>query len=222
MSALPSSGQCIKLRHFLYLKLLSIVFNEVNIFSFIFIFIPTSQLLAVVSTSAERNILFHFYVMGAMFAKRNRAFYSLLAAWIVTEILMTRFEFRSFRLRLTWCTGAKPSSSTHCVRTTSTCCHLTPTSACKCFPPRHSNHCLTHLPVPLPDEGSLLDKGSLPAEGSPPVEGFLSLTRYSALAEQFSQQFPGNDLPSMLAKFSLPVSLAEFRNPLEAPAQEVR
>lgn len=50
----------------------------------------------------------------------------------------------------------------------------------------------------------------------------LPLTRYSALAEQFSQQFPGNDLPSMLAKFSLPVSLAEFRNPLEAPAQEVR
>lgn len=36
------------------------------------------------------------------------------------------------------------------------------------------------------------------------------------------QQFPGHDLPSMLAKFSLPVSLAEFRNPLEAPAQEVR
>lgn len=50
----------------------------------------------------------------------------------------------------------------------------------------------------------------------------LSPTRYSVLAEQFSQQFPGNDLPSMLAKFSLPVSLAEFRNPLEAPAQEVR
>lgn len=36
------------------------------------------------------------------------------------------------------------------------------------------------------------------------------------------KQFPGHDLPSMLAKFSLPVSLAEFRNPLEAPAQEVR
>lgn len=49
----------------------------------------------------------------------------------------------------------------------------------------------------------------------------LFLDRYSTLAEQFSQQFPGNDLPSMLAKFSLPVSLAEFRNPLEAPAQEV-
>lgn len=48
-----------------------------------------------------------------------------------------------------------------------------------------------------------------------------SLGRYSPLAEQFTQQFPGHDLPSMLANFSLPVSLAEFRTPLEAPAQEV-
>uniref|UniRef100_A0A3Q1C079 GATOR complex protein NPRL3 n=1 Tax=Amphiprion ocellaris TaxID=80972 RepID=A0A3Q1C079_AMPOC len=45
---------------------------------------------------------------------------------------------------------------------------------------------------------------------------------YSPLADQFAQQFPGHDLPSMLAKFSLPVSLAEFRNPLEAPAQEAQ
>uniref|UniRef100_UPI0037E9159A GATOR1 complex protein NPRL3 isoform X2 n=1 Tax=Semicossyphus pulcher TaxID=241346 RepID=UPI0037E9159A len=45
---------------------------------------------------------------------------------------------------------------------------------------------------------------------------------YSPLAEQFAQLFPGHDLPSMLAKFSLPVSLAEFRNPLEAPAQEAQ
>ncbi|KAM8844936.1 GATOR1 complex protein NPRL3 isoform 2-T2 [Spinachia spinachia] len=45
---------------------------------------------------------------------------------------------------------------------------------------------------------------------------------YSSLAEQFAQQFAGHDLPSMLAKFSLPVSLAEFRNPLEAPAQEAQ
>ncbi|XP_063328220.1 GATOR complex protein NPRL3 isoform X5 [Pelmatolapia mariae] len=45
---------------------------------------------------------------------------------------------------------------------------------------------------------------------------------YSPLAEQFARQFPGHDLPSMLAKFSLPVSLAEFRNPLEAPAQEAQ
>lgn len=50
----------------------------------------------------------------------------------------------------------------------------------------------------------------------------LSLDRYSPLAEQFAQQFPGHDLPSTLAKFSLPVSLAEFRNPLEAPAQEAQ
>ncbi|KAG5832170.1 hypothetical protein ANANG_G00288250 [Anguilla anguilla] len=45
---------------------------------------------------------------------------------------------------------------------------------------------------------------------------------YSPLAEQFAQQFPGHDLPSMLAKFSLPVSLSEFRNPLEAPVQEAQ
>ncbi|XP_034449415.1 GATOR complex protein NPRL3 isoform X2 [Hippoglossus hippoglossus] len=45
---------------------------------------------------------------------------------------------------------------------------------------------------------------------------------YSPLAEHFAQQFPGHDLPTILAKFSLPVSLAEFRNPLEAPAQEVQ
>ncbi|XP_069004903.1 GATOR1 complex protein NPRL3 isoform X2 [Embiotoca jacksoni] len=49
-----------------------------------------------------------------------------------------------------------------------------------------------------------------------------NISLYSPLAEQFAQQFPGHDLPSMLAKFSLPVSLAEFRNPLEAPAQEAQ
>uniref|UniRef100_A0A7N8XBA7 GATOR complex protein NPRL3 n=1 Tax=Mastacembelus armatus TaxID=205130 RepID=A0A7N8XBA7_9TELE len=47
-----------------------------------------------------------------------------------------------------------------------------------------------------------------------------NISLYSPLAEHFTQHFPGYDLPSMLAKFSLPVSLAEFRNPLEAPAQE--
>uniref|UniRef100_A0A673GN36 GATOR complex protein NPRL3 n=1 Tax=Sinocyclocheilus rhinocerous TaxID=307959 RepID=A0A673GN36_9TELE len=45
---------------------------------------------------------------------------------------------------------------------------------------------------------------------------------YSPLAEQFGLQFPGHDLPSMLAKFSLPVSLSEFRNPLDAPAQLIQ
>ncbi|KAI1883947.1 hypothetical protein AGOR_G00221320 [Albula goreensis] len=45
---------------------------------------------------------------------------------------------------------------------------------------------------------------------------------YSPLAEQFAQQFPGHDLPSMLAKFSLPVSLSEFRNPLDPPMQEAQ
>ncbi|KAI4821948.1 hypothetical protein CgunFtcFv8_008355 [Champsocephalus gunnari] len=49
-----------------------------------------------------------------------------------------------------------------------------------------------------------------------------NISLYSSLAEQFAQQFPGHDLPSMLAKFSLPVSLAEFRNPLEALAQEAQ
>uniref|UniRef100_A0A1A7X9F7 GATOR complex protein NPRL3 n=1 Tax=Iconisemion striatum TaxID=60296 RepID=A0A1A7X9F7_9TELE len=49
-----------------------------------------------------------------------------------------------------------------------------------------------------------------------------SISLYSPLAEQFSQQFSGHNLPSTLAKFSLPVSLAEFRSPLEAPAQEAQ
>ncbi|XP_043955445.1 GATOR complex protein NPRL3 isoform X3 [Gambusia affinis] len=49
-----------------------------------------------------------------------------------------------------------------------------------------------------------------------------NISLYSALAKQFAQQFSGHDLPSVLAKFSLPVSLAEFRNPLEAPAQEAQ
>uniref|UniRef100_A0A8C6L6G3 GATOR complex protein NPRL3 n=1 Tax=Nothobranchius furzeri TaxID=105023 RepID=A0A8C6L6G3_NOTFU len=49
-----------------------------------------------------------------------------------------------------------------------------------------------------------------------------NISLYSPLAEQFSQQFSGHNLPSMLAKFSLPVSLAEFRSPLEALAQEAQ
>ncbi|KAM8780147.1 GATOR1 complex protein NPRL3 isoform 5-T5 [Rhynchonycteris naso] len=48
-----------------------------------------------------------------------------------------------------------------------------------------------------------------------------SVCLYSPLAEQFSLQFPSHDLPSVLAKFSLPVSLSEFRNPLAPPVQEV-
>ncbi|EPY85319.1 nitrogen permease regulator 3-like protein isoform 1 [Camelus ferus] len=47
-----------------------------------------------------------------------------------------------------------------------------------------------------------------------------SVCLYSPLAEQFSCQFPSHDLPSVLAKFSLPVSLSEFRNPLAPPVQE--
>ncbi|XP_040295663.1 GATOR complex protein NPRL3 isoform X2 [Bufo bufo] len=43
---------------------------------------------------------------------------------------------------------------------------------------------------------------------------------YSSLAEQFSHQFQAHDLPSILSKFSLPVSLSEFKNPLSPPGQE--
>nr|XP_054499726.1 GATOR complex protein NPRL3 isoform X12 [Agelaius phoeniceus] len=46
--------------------------------------------------------------------------------------------------------------------------------------------------------------------------------RYSPLADAFSCQFRGHNLPSMLAKFSLPVSLAEFKNPLAPPMQETQ
>ncbi|XP_033887677.2 GATOR complex protein NPRL3-like isoform X4 [Acipenser ruthenus] len=49
-----------------------------------------------------------------------------------------------------------------------------------------------------------------------------NISLYSPLAEQFAQQFPGHDLPSMLAKFSLPVSLSEFKNPLAPPVQEAQ
>ncbi|XP_030434779.1 GATOR complex protein NPRL3 isoform X2 [Gopherus evgoodei] len=47
-----------------------------------------------------------------------------------------------------------------------------------------------------------------------------SVCLYSPLAEEFSCQFPGHDLPSVLSKFSLPVSLSEFKNPLAPPVQE--
>ncbi|MBN3283359.1 NPRL3 protein, partial [Polyodon spathula] len=49
-----------------------------------------------------------------------------------------------------------------------------------------------------------------------------NISLYSPLAEQFAKQFPGHDLPSMLAKFSLPVSLSEFKNPLALPVQEAQ
>ncbi|XP_059572327.1 GATOR1 complex protein NPRL3 isoform X2 [Alligator mississippiensis] len=47
-----------------------------------------------------------------------------------------------------------------------------------------------------------------------------SVCLYSPLADRFSCQFPGHDLPSVLSKFSLPVSLSEFKNPLAPPIQE--
>ncbi|XP_028905019.1 GATOR complex protein NPRL3 isoform X1 [Ornithorhynchus anatinus] len=49
-----------------------------------------------------------------------------------------------------------------------------------------------------------------------------SVCLYSPLARQFSSRFPGHDLPSVLAKFSLPVSLSEFKNPLAPPVQETQ
>uniref|UniRef100_A0A4W5KC46 GATOR complex protein NPRL3 n=1 Tax=Hucho hucho TaxID=62062 RepID=A0A4W5KC46_9TELE len=49
-----------------------------------------------------------------------------------------------------------------------------------------------------------------------------NISLYSPLAEGFGQQFPSHDLPSMLAKFSLPLSLSEFRNPLDASVQEAQ
>ncbi|XP_065415939.1 GATOR1 complex protein NPRL3 isoform X11 [Chrysemys picta bellii] len=49
-----------------------------------------------------------------------------------------------------------------------------------------------------------------------------SVCLYSPLAEEFSCQFPGHDLPSVLSKFSLPVSLSEFKNPLAPPVQETQ
>ncbi|XP_053550477.1 GATOR complex protein NPRL3 isoform X3 [Bombina bombina] len=47
-----------------------------------------------------------------------------------------------------------------------------------------------------------------------------NVSLYSPLAEQFSCNFSGHHLPSVLAKFSLPVSLSEFKNPLSPPGQE--
>ncbi|KAM7151680.1 GATOR1 complex protein NPRL3 isoform 4-T4 [Macrochelys suwanniensis] len=49
-----------------------------------------------------------------------------------------------------------------------------------------------------------------------------SVCLYSPLADEFSCQFPGHDLPSVLSKFSLPVSLSEFKNPLAPPVQETQ
>ncbi|OXB74514.1 UNVERIFIED_CONTAM: hypothetical protein H355_001896 [Colinus virginianus] len=49
-----------------------------------------------------------------------------------------------------------------------------------------------------------------------------SVCLYSPLADAFSCQFRGHNLPSMLSKFSLPVSLSEFKNPLVPPVQETQ
>ncbi|XP_041318257.1 GATOR complex protein NPRL3 isoform X4 [Pyrgilauda ruficollis] len=54
------------------------------------------------------------------------------------------------------------------------------------------------------------------------IERSLKSIRYSPLADAFSCQFRGHNLPSMLAKFSLPVSLSEFKNPLAPPVQETQ
>ncbi|XP_062820482.1 GATOR1 complex protein NPRL3 isoform X2 [Anolis carolinensis] len=49
-----------------------------------------------------------------------------------------------------------------------------------------------------------------------------SLCLYSPLAEDFACQFPGHDLPSVLSKFSLPVFLSDFKDPLAPPVQETQ
>lgn len=49
-----------------------------------------------------------------------------------------------------------------------------------------------------------------------------SVCLYSPLADEFSCQFPGHDLPSFLSKFSLPVSLAAFKNPVAPAVQETQ
>ncbi|XP_033023257.1 GATOR complex protein NPRL3 isoform X1 [Lacerta agilis] len=49
-----------------------------------------------------------------------------------------------------------------------------------------------------------------------------SVCLYSPLADDFACQFPGHDLPSVLSKFSLPVSLSEFKDPLAPPVQETQ
>ncbi|XP_037363752.1 GATOR complex protein NPRL3 isoform X2 [Talpa occidentalis] len=49
-----------------------------------------------------------------------------------------------------------------------------------------------------------------------------SVCLHSLLAEQFSSRFPSHDLPSVLSRFSLPVSLSEFRSPLAPPVQETQ
>nr|XP_028561538.1 GATOR complex protein NPRL3 isoform X1 [Podarcis muralis] len=49
-----------------------------------------------------------------------------------------------------------------------------------------------------------------------------SVCLYSPLADDFACQFPGHDLPSVLSKFSLPVSLSEFKDPLAPPMQETQ
>ncbi|KAM4892275.1 GATOR1 complex protein NPRL3 isoform 5-T6 [Sylvia borin] len=54
------------------------------------------------------------------------------------------------------------------------------------------------------------------------IERSLKSISYSPLADAFSCQFRGHNLPSMLAKFSLPVSLSEFKNPLAPPVQETQ
>lgn len=202
--------------------------------------------------------------------------------------------------RPTWCTGARPSSSTRCARTTSTCFPPMPACVCKylwlplakpgpCLGSIAGLYCIHVLilawSVPCAGSVSLIPAGQwaldgglvgvggldldlgaqrgfglcpwplLPIEGIAPMLGCLlccvsllstlgscrghrghgamqrpaelmgtctsPVPRYSPLAEQFSRQFPAHDLPSVLAKFSLPVSLSEFRNPLAPPVQEV-
>uniref|UniRef100_A0A8C3V1H5 GATOR complex protein NPRL3 n=1 Tax=Catharus ustulatus TaxID=91951 RepID=A0A8C3V1H5_CATUS len=66
------------------------------------------------------------------------------------------------------------------------------------------------------------DLALLQVWGAVSVFFFSPVCLYSPLADAFSCQFRGHNLPSMLAKFSLPVSLSEFKNPLAPPVQETQ
>lgn len=56
-------------------------------------------------------------------------------------------------LRPTWCTGARPSSSTRCVKTTSTCCLPTPACVCESLWLTGPQVVLPAQPGPCPSSG---------------------------------------------------------------------
>lgn len=56
-------------------------------------------------------------------------------------------------MRPTWCTGARPSSSTRCAKTTSTCCLPTPACVCESLWLTGPRVVLPALPGPCPSSG---------------------------------------------------------------------